>query len=274
MSDVYMIGEASADESGEFRDGLLGDQNGIELRCRRWYKHDPIWGKVYRFTDPEVAEKIASNMEKAIANGCVGYDTNHRHRLLMALQEVDFEFDRVLTPVTTDCSALVYACVRGATGIDYDSSYTEYPEIMPLLTQVSPKVKQFDMYLERTVLINGDYDMTVFTIRTSSETETEGSVAVNFADGTTRYYTEPYYDTPFDYYDEGKDDEKVGTNLHMIYLNEENEYGYTEDFLNTFLTIEPSGSPETPAWKRGDIIRTISKLNYNGTYTGHIVVFL
>ena len=271
---LYFIGEASENEDGGVRNTFLGDQTGFELRARRWYEHNPIWGKVYRFNDPNVAEDIASRMEKAILNGYIGYDSNHRESYRREIEKTNFDVSAVHTNCGTDCSALGYTAVRGATGVVYDNN-DQYPTIFHRADRNSIFGRQYDYYIERQC-VNAGYDITVFTLDTTLTTPTADSVTITFSNGTQKHYLEPYYNTPYDVYDPGADSLNVRDNLHVVYLNKPNDFGYDEAFLNTLLLTNKEGDPMESAWKRGDIIRTIMvpRNDGSGKYNGHIAVWL
>lgn len=109
---VY-IGHAVQDEDGKSRGGQPGDQTGKEVCTRRWYLNQKGW-RVFRAKDPLVAEKIAYDMEAACANPCIGYDQSDRNTLTEIVSKLDYDCARVTKPCETDCSALVYVCVRYA----------------------------------------------------------------------------------------------------------------------------------------------------------------
>jgi hypothetical protein len=268
---AYLLGEAGEDENDEIQNGFNGDQTGFELRARSWYQHNPVWAKVYRFDD-DVAEAIAVRMEKAITNGMVGYDSNHRNQFLDRVVAVDYNYDLVNYDGTCDCSSLVYTVLFSITGLYYDGK-SEYPVIMPVSPVMFPKVRQFDHYIERQC-VNAGYKVTVFTLDTSKDVETAGYTKIDFKDGVSKWYKEPYYNTPWDYYDSGADDIKVKENLKVVYVNQPNGYGYNESFLTSLATYKMVNGQMDTEWQRGDIIRTLSVRKSDGKYTGHIAVWL
>ena len=107
-----MIGQASSDERGQYRGGLAGNQTGRELNMRAWYNRP--WDTVLRPRRPEIAEKIATAMEKACRNLFIGYDQWQRTTLFTEAQKVGFDLSKVVVPCETDCSALVAVCVNAA----------------------------------------------------------------------------------------------------------------------------------------------------------------
>ena len=303
MSDTkYLIAQAAGSEQGDIHiPALLGDQTGHEIRTRKWYAHTPIWGKIFRFKDENVADEIATRMEHAIANGYVGYDTNHRHSFLEKLLDGRDVKSKYIWPIQaidavhqvcgTDCSALTYTAIRGATGVIYQQTGHPYDPIVPGLNQISPKVRQFDFYIERQC-VNAGFEVTVFTLDTalsiappadqwvysdSGDQDRKKCYQVNFKDGVTKYYIQPFYNTPYDYYDSKADSISVKNNLQVVYLTDTPDpvYGYTKDLLTSFVTYIPQGKTYKQSWlKRGDIIRTIDKHVGPNSYSGHIGVWV
>jgi len=106
------IAQASSDERGQYHGGAAGDQTGRELNIREWYSRP--WDTVLRAKNRAVAERIASAMEKAVANPMIGYDQYQRTTLYTAAQKVAFDFSRITAPVECDCSSLVAAAVNAA----------------------------------------------------------------------------------------------------------------------------------------------------------------
>ena len=105
-----MIAHASIDERGTVKGGQAGDQTGREVCIRKWYNKP--WGCVIRFTDPVMANRLASCMEMAAANDCIGYDQNQRNSLLKEARKYNYDVSKVRTRCETDCSALVsVACM-------------------------------------------------------------------------------------------------------------------------------------------------------------------
>ena len=309
----YMFAEASTNEESGLTNTLLGDQCGYELRARRWYLHDPPWSKVFRFNDPAIAEEIATRMEKSITNGYVGYDQNTRNTLLYALLNGETKdnssytiplemIDAVHTNCCTDCSALAYTAIRGATNVIFDSQsyYEKYKGVVWSNNGTCPAGRQYEYYIERQC-VNAGFDITVFTIdsttltpgqpyavtytKTNGEEETKlfEDTKIVFSDGTIRYFPYIYYNSPYDYYDSALDTDMVRDHLHVVYLTDEldSTYGYTTDLLNTFAynTSNGKNSGYKISWlKRGDILRTtaVPKISADGTihHSGHVAVWI
>lgn len=104
------VGSACIDERGQISGGLAGNQSGGELRIEPWYLHSKGW-VVYRANDPEVADKIAENMEFACKNIRIGYDQNQRSTLYSHVKSKGFDCSKVTVNVETDCSALTRVCI-------------------------------------------------------------------------------------------------------------------------------------------------------------------
>ena len=107
---MIKIAHASIDENGHAKNGKAGDQTGKEVCIRSWYSKP--WSCVIRFTDKEMADKVAECMEKAAANNMIGYDQNQRNTLLNKARKYNYDVSKVNEPCETDCSALVsVACM-------------------------------------------------------------------------------------------------------------------------------------------------------------------
>lgn len=164
---LYMFGQASTGEEESRYNGQKGDQSGIELNCRKWFRNNPPWGKVYRFADPKIAEAVADKMEKLVANGWGGYNSNERNSLKNALLEAGGDPEKLVKPCATDCSALVYACALTVTGVVYDG-VEEYPEELSTapagwMSGMSPIVRNLDHYFEVQLPAAG-FEIEVYTI--------------------------------------------------------------------------------------------------------------
>ena len=103
------VGSARIDENGHATGGKAGDQTGKEVSTQNWYKHSKGW-RVFRAKDPEVAEKIAWDMQAACDNPKIGYDQSQRDTLYTVAKLVGFNCAKVAAACETDCSALVRVC--------------------------------------------------------------------------------------------------------------------------------------------------------------------
>lgn len=121
MAKIVYQGGASIDENGNAYGGAAGNQTGSELRARAWYKHKLGW-VVIRARDSAIAKKLAEAMRRAVANRKIGYDQWSRNTLWDAVRLVGYDPARVMSPVETDCSALVRVCCAYA-GIVIDEAF-------------------------------------------------------------------------------------------------------------------------------------------------------
>lgn len=167
----HMFGEANVGETYGTTGNIPGEHNGFELRARDWYVSSAKWAKVYRIVgkdgvrDSSIANDIATFKERLICNGFVGYNTGNarRNSLYDALQNNNFVPEKVNINVDCDCSSLDYACIRGVTGVVYDSHEVEGSPFNP--SQISCRVSNFDYYMERQLPAAG-YMVEVYTIPT------------------------------------------------------------------------------------------------------------
>jgi hypothetical protein len=140
-----MVAHATHNEDYKILDGDPGCQSGNELQARRWYQRG--WTHIYRAVDEQSREKIAVFIEKAVANGFIGYDTNRRNRdtLFQALQENGYQVDEVEESVHCDCAALVYCAVYPVTGVEFVIDQAGADEA---LINICPKVRHYVDYIE------------------------------------------------------------------------------------------------------------------------------
>ena len=140
-----LVAHATSDENGNVYGGDPGCQTGSELQARQWYQRG--WDCVYRAVNAEDREKIALFMEKAVANGFIGYNTNRYRRdtLFETLLTNGYKVDEVNTSVECDCSALAYCAVFSVTGVEcyIDPAVKEEYKIIKC-----PKVNNYDDYIE------------------------------------------------------------------------------------------------------------------------------
>lgn len=142
MADALnLVAQASYNEKGTATGGLQADQNGVELNARQWFSYP--WDHIYRTENEEVCEKIADFMEKAVANGFIGYSqgTNERETLYNELNNNGYKVDEVNVNCSCDCSSLVYCAVYGATSIEFTTDADGNP------FNYLPMVRHFEKYL-------------------------------------------------------------------------------------------------------------------------------
>ena len=115
---AIIIGSARIDERGKLSGGQAGDHKQKsstndtvgEVSMQNFYVHSKGW-YILRPKDANIAKKIASNMKTACNNKNIGYD--QMNRLGVMTYGVN---SKVKTE--TDCSTLVRACVKEASGKD------------------------------------------------------------------------------------------------------------------------------------------------------------
>lgn len=112
-----IIGSARIDENGKAAGGASGDQKqkstpdySGEVSLQEFYVHSKGW-YVLRPKDPAIAQDIAGLMRVACNNPCIGYDQAQRLEILKV---------GVFTQTKTecDCSSLIRAIIKEASGID------------------------------------------------------------------------------------------------------------------------------------------------------------
>ena len=158
---VRMLAQASGTESrdtGSNDAPIPGDQIAHELDAVGYYQHSVRWGKLYRLNDEAQREILAKFMEDSILNGWVGYDTNHRNTFELALEDVQYDPNRIAWACMTDCSMLAYEAVKAATGVDLNS----YADPLYYIGKY-PHVRSFDYYMERILPLSG-VKVTVYTV--------------------------------------------------------------------------------------------------------------
>ncbi len=152
---VIMVGSARIDERGRFSGGAAGDQKQQsstydiigEVSQQNMYLHAKGW-YILRPKNLAHAGLIASKMIEACSNANIGYDQGNRLGILTY---------GIGTKVKTecDCSSLVRACVKEATGKDpgdfNTASEASVLEAMGLFEKRQEYVSQ-----NKTPVYNGD----------------------------------------------------------------------------------------------------------------------
>lgn len=123
---MIRVGSARCDERGKYVGGKAGDQTGREVSEQNFYVHNKGW-YIIRPRSEAHAAKIAERMRAACANPNLGYDQNQRTGVIK--NGIDSK-----TPTECDCSALVRACVKEATGKDPGNFTTANEKGMLLAT--------------------------------------------------------------------------------------------------------------------------------------------
>lgn len=119
-----IVGSARHDENGKYSGGKPGDQNGSEVSTQVFYVHKKGW-YVLRAKSADVANKIASAMYTACANDNIGYSQSDRYGVVK-------KGVNTKEKVNCDCSSLVRACIKEATGKDVGdfSTFSEKSKIL------------------------------------------------------------------------------------------------------------------------------------------------
>ena len=139
------IGSARQDERGKLTGGKVGDQTGFEVSEQAFYVHKKGW-YVLRPKSIEHAMGIAERMHTACNNPNLGYDQNNRGGVLK--YGIDTK-----TKTECDCSALVRACIKEATGKD-PGNFTTSNEVTIL--SASGLFEKVFAYTSKTILCTGD----------------------------------------------------------------------------------------------------------------------
>jgi len=180
---MIKIGQASRDERGRYSGGIAGDQDGKEVSIRGWYNRP--WNKVLRARNSNIAEKIATAMEKACENNCIGYDQNQRTTLYSLAKANGWLIEDVKTPCETDCSALVAVCVNAA-GIKISGDIYTGNEAAALLRTGefelldAPKYLTTDEYLKRGDILLYEFHHTAIVLQDGRKAEKSRPAQVEY----------------------------------------------------------------------------------------------
>ena len=183
---MIKIGQASRDERGRYSGGLAGDQDGKEVSMRGWYNRP--WNKVLRARNSNIAEKIATAMEKACKNNNIGYDQNQRTTLYGLCKANGWKIEDIKTPCETDCSALVSVCVNAA-GIRVSGDIYTGNEANALLRTgefellTAPKYLLSDEYLRRGDILLYEFHHTAITLQDGKKAEKSRPAQVEYPIG-------------------------------------------------------------------------------------------
>lgn len=169
------IGSARQDEHGKLSGGKAGDQTGREVSEQAFYVHRKGW-YVIRPKSATHAEKIAERMRAACNNSNLGYDQGNRLGVIR---------NGIDTKVKTecDCSALVRACVKEATGKDPGNFTTANERSALGATKLFEPTKSYKSGME---LCTGD----ILVTKTKGHTVvvTEGAKRTSTTTATQTYY--------------------------------------------------------------------------------------
>lgn len=180
---MIKIGQASRDERGRYSGGIAGDQDGKEVSIRGWYNRP--WNKVLRARNSNIAEKIATAMENACENNCIGYDQNQRTTLYSLAKANGWKIEDIKTPCETDCSALVAVCVNCA-GIRVSGDIYTGNEAAALLRTgefellSAPKYLTTDEYLKRGDILLYEFHHTAIALQDGRKAEKSKPTQVEY----------------------------------------------------------------------------------------------
>lgn len=147
-----IIGSARIGENGKITGGAVGDQKQVakpdmsgEVSMQEFYVHSKGW-YVLRAIDDVVGSRLAHAMKRACNNKKIGYNQYQRYGIVT--DGVDTK-----NSVNCDCSSLVRACIRWATGVDVGDFNTSTEAKHLELSGYFHKRIPYD---KNTVLYNGD----------------------------------------------------------------------------------------------------------------------
>nr|WP_298054325.1 cell surface protein [uncultured Lachnoanaerobaculum sp.] len=180
---MIKIGQASRDERGRYSGGMAGNQDGREVLIREWYNRP--WNKVLRARNSNIAEKIATAMEKACKNNNIGYDQNQRMTLYSLAKANGWRIEDIKTPCETDCSALVSVCVNAA-GIRVSGDIYTGNEASALLRTgefellTAPKYLLSYEYLRRGDILLYEFHHTAIALQDGRKAEKSRTAQVEY----------------------------------------------------------------------------------------------
>ena len=149
------IGQASLGETGA-RGQKAGNQTGRELNFSHWY--DGKWLGVLRFKDAAKAELAARVCEAAVRNQNIGYDQCDRNTLYAVAKAQSWDVSKI-TPVETDCSALMHFCAVAAGVTALDDTYRKQGNSCTTycMMQDFPATGEFELLTDRKYLTSDAY---------------------------------------------------------------------------------------------------------------------
>ena len=165
------IGSARSDERGKLSGGKVGDQTGREVSEQPFYVHKKGW-YILRPKSIEHAIGIAERMHAACNNPNLGYDQSNRNGV------IKYGID-TKTKTECDCSALVRACVKEATGKD-PGNFTTSNEVAVL--SATGLFETVAAYTSKSIICTGDVLVT----------KTKGHTVICTA-GAVRTHAPDYY---------------------------------------------------------------------------------
>ena len=120
---MIWIGAARIDERGKDYGGLDGDQTGHEVESYQWTDRGGDGWNVLRYKDPEKRKKAVEAAWQIINNPKIGYNQHRHNTLLIEARKVNYQFDKITTPCSTDCCQMQVA-IAESLGIKVASCYT------------------------------------------------------------------------------------------------------------------------------------------------------
>lgn len=167
------IGSARCDERGKLTGGTAGDQTGKEVSEQSFYVHKKGW-YILRPKSIGHAMAIAERMHTACNNPNLGYDQSNRGGV------IKYGID-TKTKTECDCSALVRACVKEATGKD-PGNFTTSNEVAVL--SATGLFEKPVAYTSKTILCTGD----ILVTKTKGHTVICTAGAVRVPEQPKNYY--------------------------------------------------------------------------------------
>lgn len=140
-----IIGSARHDENGKLTGGKAGDQTRKEVSTQSFYVHKKGW-HVLRAKNKEVAEKFADAMSTACANDNIGYSQSDRYGVVR-------KGIRTTEKVNCDCTSLVRACIKDATGKDVGDFTTANEKAVLMASGLFDYIGE---YASGMIIYNGD----------------------------------------------------------------------------------------------------------------------
>lgn len=149
-----VIGSARADERGKLSGGAAGDQKQVssndtvgEVSMQAMYTHSKGW-YILRPKSVAHANAIAANMKAACNNKNIGYDQGNRLGIIKYGIATN-------TKTECDCSSLVRACIKEATGKDLGNFTTaNEATVLEATGLFEPRVAYVSQ--SKTPVYNGD----------------------------------------------------------------------------------------------------------------------
>ena len=105
------IAHSRISESGTI-DGVAGDQTGREVEITKLTDRD--WFSVYRCSDLDKRDVIATTAEDGVKNCHIGYSQKTRLTLYEAAKKAGFNLMKISKDCNCDCSSFVAVCVIAA----------------------------------------------------------------------------------------------------------------------------------------------------------------